>query len=431
MATVRKRKWRTANGEDRSGFFVDYYDAQGKRNRKLFDNRREADDFRIEIEGQLRSGTFRPDATKVTVKEAADLFLAHCKVRMERRERMTRRNYQVYEGYVRNYICPDAEWHAKKHATASHAFNYFDNGLGHKTLAQLTVGAVTKFRDDLRSAGLSVATTRKILAMLQVMIGYAISLDLIAFNAAKDVAVIATRADEARQIVPPSKEVMRQLIELADETFRVQLVFAAATGVRAGELHALRWRHINFEKREVRIETRVDPYGNEDVPKTKAGRRVIPLGEGVLAALKAWRQVSAYPVKDDLVFPNQIGGYLNHDDMVKRKFLPLFAELEEKWKPARHNEPLETFPWHALRHFAISCWIDAGLPPKTVQTFAGHSSLQVTMDRYGHLFRSDDHGRVMDAISSGIFEAKRPIARTDPSEPVLKLRNTPRPEVII
>jgi integrase len=409
MATVRKRKWKTASGEVRTGWFVDFYDAQGKRDRKLFDNRREADDFRVEIEGQLRSGTFRPDAAKITVAEAANLFLAHCETRMQRRERMTRRNYQVYEGYVRNYICPDAEWHARKHATASHAFNYFDKGIGRKTLAQLTVGTVTKFRDDLRATGLSVATTRKIIAMLQVMLGYAISLDLIAFNAAKDVEVIATRADEARQIVLPSKEVMRQLIDLADDTFRVQLVFAAATGVRAGELHALRWRHINFEKRETRIETRVDPYGNEDVPKTKAGRRVIPLGEGVLAALKAWRQVSAHPGKDDLVFPNQLGGYLNHDDMVKRKFLPLFAKLAERWKQERRNETLDVFAW--LRHFAISCWIDAGLPPKTVQTFAGHSSLQVTMDRYGHLFRSDHQGRVMDLISDEFYvrrESTRP-----------------------
>jgi hypothetical protein len=60
----------------------------------------------------------------------------------------------------------------------------------------------------------------------------------------------------------------------------------------------------------------------------------------------------------------------------------------------------ETDPnWHALLHFAISCGIDAGLASKTVQTFAGHSSLQVTMDRYGHLFRSDDHSRVMDTLA--------------------------------
>jgi integrase len=40
------------------------------------------------------------------------------------------------------------------------------------------------------------------------------------------------------------------------------------------------------------------------------------------------------------------------------------------------------FNWHALRPFAISTWIEGGLAPKTVQTFAGHASLQVTTDRY-------------------------------------------------
>jgi integrase len=59
--------------------------------------------------------------------------------------------------------------------------------------------------------------------------------------------------------------------------------------------------------------------------------------------------------------------------------------------------------WHSLRHFAISTWIEAGMAPKTVQTFAGHSSLQVTMDRYGHLFRSDDHKLAMDGIAGELM----------------------------
>lgn len=402
MATIRKRKWKNADGETSIRYVVDFYDANGTRSKTLFETRKEADAFRVEVEGQVRKGTFRVEAGKVTVKELSDLFLAHCEARMQRRERMTRRNFQTYQGYVRNYICPDPEWHAKKHATPSHAFRYFDQGIGGKTLASLTVGTVTKFRDDLRAFGISVPTTRKILGMLQVMLAYGISLDLIAFNAAKDVQVIASRADENRQIVPPSREIMRQLIELADERFRVILLFAASTGVRAGELHALRWRHINLDRKEVRIETRVDPYRDEDVPKTRAGLRTIPLGEGVVRALRGWRQLTAYAQPDDLVFPNFTGGYWSHDGMIKSKWWPLFKRLKAAWRQERRNEVPEDFNWHALRHFAISCWIDAGLPPKTVQTFAGHSSLQVTMDRYGHLFRSDSHGRAMDAIADTI-----------------------------
>lgn len=410
MATIRKRKWKNGDDETSTRWLVDFHDADGKRGRQLFETRREAEDFRIEIEGQIRKGTYRPEAARVTVKEAAERFLVHCHAQMERGERMTRRNYQVYEGYVRNYICPDPEWHAKKHAKPGNAFDYFDKGIGHKTLAQLTVGMVTKFRDDLRAAGMSVPTTRKILTMLRVMLDYAISIDLIAINAAKGVEVIGSRKDEVKRVVPPSKEIMRQLIGLADERFRVMLLFAAATGVRAGEFHALRWCHIDFDRREIHVETRVDAYRQEDVPKTKAGLRTIPLGEAVLEALRGWRKLTAYPQTNDLVFPNYKGTYWNHDGMVKSKWRPLFKRLKAAWLKERRNDLPEAFNWHALRHFAISCWIDAGLPPKTVQTFAGHSSLQVTMDRYGHLFRSDSHGRAMDAIADTIKSASRPEA---------------------
>lgn len=67
--------------------------------------------------------------------------------------------------------------------------------------------------------------------------------------------------------------------------------------------------------------------------------------------------------------------------------------------------PPQRFNWHALRHFAVSCWIEADFKPKTVQTFACHRSLQATMDRYGHLFKSDDHKAAMDAISESLFNS--------------------------
>ena len=77
--------------------------------------------------------------------------------------------------------------------------------------------------------------------------------------------------------------------------------------------------------------------------------------------------------------------------MVEAIFFPLFERSAEASprNPSPNISCLpERFNWHALRHFAISCWIEADMKPKTVQTFAGHSSLQVTMDRYGHLFKS-------------------------------------------
>lgn len=403
MAAIRKRKWKNSAGETHQSFMVDLYDMNGERQRRQFATRQEAEQFRIEIEGQIRGGTFRADAARITVKEVADTYLKYCEGRMQRRERMTRQNYKTYEGHVRNYICPDAKRHEGK--TLHKRLRKFDEGLGGIKLAQLTARRVCDFRDELRAAGMSVVTTRKILATLQQLLAFAISRDLVAVNAAKGVKVIGRRDEGARKIVPPTKEAMRRLIEVADADFRVKLIFAASTGVRAGELHALRWKHIDFDEAQVRIETRVDAYGDEDVTKTAAGMRTVPLSQPVVLSLKEWKLRTKRKGTDDLVFPSRRGWYVGHDNMIKRKFRPLFEKLDELHvkEPAKHPKAPRYFNWHALRHFAVSCWIDAGLSPKTVQTFAGHSSLQVTMDRYGHMFKSDDHRRAMDEIARAIF----------------------------
>jgi integrase len=404
MASIRKRKWRTPKGEARVAWMVDFTDDAGNRDRKQFESKPQADAFRIKMEGELQTGSYRADAARVTVKDAADLFLIYCHGRMERRERMTRRNYAVYEGHVHNYICPDQKRHADPHRARLTAF---DKGIGGTRLRELTAGKVERFCDHLKEAGITIPTIRKILGTLKLLLRHAVSRDLVAMNVARDVKVIGRRDQASKRIVPPTKEAMKQLIAAADSDFSVKLIVASATGARAGEFHALRWRHLNLVRGEVKIGTRVNAHGEEDVTKTTAGMRDVPLGAHVVAVLKAWKLRSRFARPHDLVFPNRRGGYVNHDNMVKRKFHKLFDTLDAKHAkdPDEHAAPPARFNWHALRHFAISCWIDAGLSPKTVQTFAGHSSLQVTMDRYGHLFKSDDHRKAMDKIAKQMFSA--------------------------
>ncbi|MGY8666199.1 site-specific integrase [Bradyrhizobium sp. UFLA05-109] len=403
--SIRKRTWKNADGNTTTVWIADVADATGHRERRQFESRKEADAFRIATEGQMRAGTFRGDASKFTIQDAAIVFLEYCERRRQRRqrgERMTTKNYRVMEGHIYNYICPDPKRHEGKKRPANQ--REFDGGVGSIRMSQLRSRVVTDFRDRLRETGVSVVTTRKILSTLQQLVGHAVGLDWIGVNVVKGVKVIGRRDEGARKIVPPSKEAMKALLSVADDNFRIKLVFASATGVRAGELHALRWRHLDFATDEVTVETRVDAYGEEDVAKTAAGMRTIPLAQPLVLMLKEWKLRTKRKKPDDLVFPNESGTYTNHDNMVKRKFLPLFDRVAAKYREERLNsEPPERFNWHALRHFAVSCWIDAGLKPKTVQTFAGHSSLQVTMDRYGHLFKSDDHKEAMDAIAADMF----------------------------
>jgi integrase len=367
MASVRKREW----GQGKSAFICTWVDANGKRHAKQFARWREADAHRKEVERQLAAGTFREDADKKTVAEVCEAFLQHCEGRRQRGERMSRHSLAVYRGHVRNHVLSQAY------------------GIGRATLARLDASMVGDFRDDMRNAGVSVPTTRKILSTLHGILQFAIGKGWLAINAAHGIRVIGRRDEGSKKVRPPTKEAVARLLAAADEDLRAIIWFAVGTGVRAGELWALRWRHLDLGKREVTIETRVDCYRQEDTTKTAAGVRQIPLGADLVTALKAWRVRSRHSQDDDLVFTDRRGGYVCHANFVKRRFRPLVAAAG-----------VHVDNWHSLRHHAVSTWIDAGLSPKTVQTFAGHSTLEVTMSRYGHLFRDGAHQAAMDRIAA-------------------------------
>ena len=369
MASVRKRTWVSPTGENKTAWFVDYYDNRGQRQRQHFANKKAADAFRISVESQLASGIYRPDASKLTIKAACQAFTEHCEGRLRRDERMTRKMLTVYRGHINNHIL------------------HVEHGIAAWRLSQLTARGVGDFRDRLRDAGATVPTTRKILATLHTILEYAISQDWIVANPARAVKVIGPRNEGSKKIVPPDKADLRRIVAVANPALRLMILFAASTGARAGEQWAARWGDVDFDKAQLRINRRVDAYGEEGPPKTAAGVRTVPLSAHLVSALKAWKLKSQFSKPEDLIFTNRVGTHVGHDNLIKRQFARLGPN----------------FNWHGLRHFAVSTWIEAGLSPKTVQTFAGHASLQVTMDRYGHLFPSEDHNRAMDRIARHLF----------------------------
>ena len=370
MASVRKRSWKTSAGEIKTAWVVDYADNRGDRQRKHFANKKAADAFRISIEAQLQAGIHRPDASKLPIAKVCVDFLTYCAGRHKRDERMTRKMLVVYEGHINNHIL------------------HSEYGVGAWKLSQLTARAVREFRDRVRSAKVSVPTARKVIATLHSVLAFAISQDWIATNAAHGVKVIGPRGEGSKKITPPSKDALRAIINEADEEVRLMLIFAASIGARAGEQWAARWKDVDLDKCELRISRRVDAYGEVGAPKTTAGVRTVPLSGQLVSMLKAHKIKSKFSKPEDLIFTNSHGHHIGHDNLVKRRFVPLFNATK-----------IAQFNWHGLRHFAISTWIEAGLTPKTVQTFAGHASVHVTMDRYGHLFPSDDHKKAMDQIA--------------------------------
>ena len=83
----------------------------------------------------------------------------------------------------------------------------------------------------------------------------------------------------------------------------------------------------------------------------------------------------------NLVFPNGKGNVESHANIFRR----CFGAIQHECKIVDgHGKP--KYGIHAFRHYAISTFIDMGYPPKRVQDIAGHSTLAMTMDTYGHLF---------------------------------------------
>jgi integrase len=374
MAKTFKRCWTTDNDAKRDAWCVDYTDATGKRHRPQFKTRKMADKFRVKIEGQLADGTYRSDAGKLTVREVCEAFLEHSEGRMKRNERMTRKMLTVYRGHVNNHIL--------------HA----EHGVGLHRLSQFTAKSIGDFRDRIRSAGMTVPTTRKVLATLHTSLEYAISQDWIAVNAAHGVKVIGSRSEGSKKIVPPPKADMKAILGASDDDLRIMVLFAASTGLRAGEQWALCWGDVDAASGMLNVKRRVDAYGEEGPPKSHAGIREVPLSSMLVRSLKEWRLQSKFSGDDNLIFQNKKGRYICHDNLIKRRY-----------KPTLVAAGVSGVNWHSLRHYAVSTWIEAGLAPKTIQTFAGHSSLQVTMDRYGHLFPSDNHKAAMDAIAGELI----------------------------
>ena len=261
-------------------------------------------------------------------------------------------------------------------------------GIGDKLIVQLTRRHVNEFRDRLLLNGRSEHLTRRALSVLKLILDHAIDNGQLFTNAAQGVRVIKSSRIDYKAPVP-SKETIRALIEAAEEDFKPLLIVSALTGLRASELRGRRWQDVDFDKGFIYVRQRADAYNQMGEPKSRAGYRDIPAGPMVLNALRRWKL--RCPKSDlGLVFPAPRGGVLQHTNTQSR-----FRKLQE--------EVGVKLRWHDLRHFAVSLWIEQGFSIKEVMTFAGHSSIQMTMERYGHLFPSPDHQNAMAEVEAKLL----------------------------
>ncbi len=120
--SVRKRKWVTSKGEERSAWAATYTDQQGVRHQKMFERKKDADMFHSSGRGHVRAGLHR--SAKATVAEAGELWVGGCEA-----EGLERTTTEAYRQHLNDHIVPF---------------------IGAVKLSLLTVPAVRAFMDRLR-----------------------------------------------------------------------------------------------------------------------------------------------------------------------------------------------------------------------------------------------------------------------------------------
>ncbi len=402
--SVRKRTWSTPSGEARTGWQADYTDAKGKRRRKMFERKKEADAFMLTAASEVREGIHVAETDSVTVEKAGELWIA-AKIRAGREAATTGQYRQHLDLHIVPYI-------------------------GSTKLTSLTVPAIRAFEEKLRDEGRSTSMVRKVLVSLGSLLADAQERGLIARNVVRDMRGRRSAADGRAEkrakgrlrvgVDIPSPDEIKALVTHLRGRWRPLLLTAIFTGLRASELRGLRWDDVDLEKEKVvHIRQRADRFNQIGRPKSEAGERAVPLTPIVVNTLKEWKL--ACPRRNDgtdeepvmvldLVFPNGQGRVESLANIINRGLIPaqLAAGLAiETGKVDAEGKPILAAKYtgmHALRHFYASWCINsraAGgleLPPKEVQERMGHATIALTLDTYSHLFpRSDAHDALAEA----------------------------------
>ena len=159
--------------------------------------------------------------------------------------------------------------------------------------------------------------------------------------------------------------------------------------MRASELRGLPWSNVDLIGRKVTIEQRADKWAQIGSPKSASSRRTIDLSDETVQALKEWKL--AQPAGRTLV----LGTASDRPDLLANLTNRVLAPLSE-------SSGVPSYGWHGFRHLCISRWLKTCRGDfKAVQHAAGHSTLALTLDTYGHLL-SDGNGHAMIAAAEAL-----------------------------
>jgi integrase len=230
----------------------------------------------------------------------------------------------------------------------------------------------------LRPGRMAANSVRLALAPVKALLATAHEEGVIRGNPAAGVRLVIeqSRAEaEDGHVKALSEDELRRLLDETPPAWRLFFEFLAHSGLRIGEAIALRWSDVDFDRRRVSVERRFY-RGTFDRPKSKYGRRKVPLSEGMARDLEArWLLVDNV---EGLVFPSSAGTVIDSSKLMSRVL-----------KKAGRRAGVPWVGFHTFRHTCATTLFRRGLNAKQVQVWLGHHSPAFTLATYVH-FLDDD-----------------------------------------
>lgn len=255
--------------------------------------------------------------------------------------------------------------------------------LGKIRITEMTVFHIEKFLEDLRKKGLAEGTIKKIYNLVNSSLNSAVTKKLIPTNVAQ-LAENKPRIKRKKVDVWTDEEAKRFLDYVKDSGSRYYTIFflALMTGMRQGEILGLRWKDIDFKRKQIVVNQSLSHDGKMfKKPKTETSIRSIAISDAVVQVLKQQRKLvlkekmhfrHAY-ADLDLVNCTQLGKPISPSD------------LNKAWVRLRDKANVSKIKFHDLRHTHASLMLKSNVHPKVVSERLGHSSIQITLDLYSHL----------------------------------------------
>lgn len=361
MARIRDM-WKTRTGAKAARYGIGkrwcvvWMDPAGEEKNLSFDRKTDAERWANSVEADMARGNYiDPSLGKMSLREYVETRW------LPAQHHLTANTAETYRRHLNQRIYPH---------------------LGTRPIGRITRADAKAFVAAIAPT-VAATTAHTAFATLSTIMASAVDDELIITNPC--VRVKLPKIEDRELVIFPAASVLA-IADAIQPRYRLAVVLAAGAGLRQGEALGLTKVRVEFLKRRLLVRKQMQNGELVDV-KTKAGRRVVPLDDGIIAAIA--EHMRRFP-------PNADGVLITGADRspLKRN------RFNEVWRAAvkKAGMPKGT-RYHDLRHFYASAQIAAGVNPKAIQVRMGHASITETFDTYGHLLPDhEDLGRgAMDA----------------------------------